>query len=328
MDGASGVAGPGGEGRDLLAGATIVMEDGRAASYAATTGVPRGPRVTGGPSEGTAPTGAAAPPDSAATGLRPLQLYGGGLLIALCLGLLGWITWRERQPAPVTVRPITAGSAAEIRVQVSGAVATPGVYRLLQGDRVEDAVRAAGGLAPNADVAKLNQAQRVRDEQRLDIPFLPPTEASAASVEHASGTTGTSGAAGGTDSTAVGQRDQAGPDDAPEGAAVPAEATRPVAATPRATATPRPAATTRPGATARTTAAAEPSPTLRLDGKLNVNVATQAQLEKLPGIGAVSAQRIIAFRQANGPITSMDQLRAAGIQESILRRAADFIAFD
>jgi competence protein ComEA len=84
--------------------------------------------------------------------------------------------------------------------------------------------------------------------------------------------------------------------------------------------TPRPTATSRPAPTARATAFS--------GGKVNVNTATAAQLEQLPGIGEVSAQRIIAYRQANGRISSLEQLRQAGIGEALLRRAADYLAFD
>src|SRR5436189_1476608 len=152
---------------DLLVGATILVEDARVAVPTSRAG----PSVTLVPA-GTSP--ADAPP--AASGRSPelerLRLYGGGLLVCLCLAMFGWIVWRGREPAPVTIRAAPAGSGAEIKVQVNGAVATPGVYRLLQGDRVEDAIRAAGGLAPDADPNRLNLAQRVRDEQRLDVPFL------------------------------------------------------------------------------------------------------------------------------------------------------------
>ena len=53
---------------------------------------------------------------------------------------------------------------AEIKVQVSGAVVAPGVYDLKAGDRVVDAVAAAGGPADDADADALNLARRLRDE--------------------------------------------------------------------------------------------------------------------------------------------------------------------
>ena len=45
-------------------------------------------------------------------------------------------------------------------------------------------------------------------------------------------------------------------------------------------------------------------------GKLNLNTATQAQLEALPGIGPTYAQAIIAERQRRGGFKSVNELRS------------------
>ncbi|HVA25505.1 MAG TPA: SLBB domain-containing protein, partial [Chloroflexota bacterium] len=52
------------------------------------------------------------------------------------------------RPASPSVTP----APAEIRVYVTGAVARPGVYGLGPDSRVEDAVAAAGGFVPGADM--------------------------------------------------------------------------------------------------------------------------------------------------------------------------------
>ncbi len=57
-----------------------------------------------------------------------------------------------------------------ICVFVCGAVNREGVYELPEGARVIDAVEAAGGFSEDADTAYVNQAEFVRDAQKLRIP--------------------------------------------------------------------------------------------------------------------------------------------------------------
>jgi competence protein ComEA len=53
-------------------------------------------------------------------------------------------------------------------------------------------------------------------------------------------------------------------------------------------------------------------------GPLNLNTATVADLDALPGIGPVLAQRIVDHRTAHGPFTSVDQLdEVSGIGPAI-----------
>ncbi len=44
---------------------------------------------------------------------------------------------------------------------------------------------------------------------------------------------------------------------------------------------------------------------------VNVNVAPVPELDRLPGVGPVIAQRIVAYREQYGPFTSVEQLREA-----------------
>lgn len=68
--------------------------------------------------------------------------------------------------APVT----TAAAASEMVVHVAGAVAVPGVYRLVAGARVIDAVQAAGGVSADANTDAINLAALLADGQRVYVP--------------------------------------------------------------------------------------------------------------------------------------------------------------
>ena len=60
--------------------------------------------------------------------------------------------------------------------------------------------------------------------------------------------------------------------------------------------------------------------------KLELNRATQAELEALPGIGPVLAERIVAWREANGPFVSVEQIMdVEGIGEKKLDELRDSI---
>jgi competence protein ComEA len=173
---------------------------------------------------------------------------------------------RPRRRAPTTTTTtVTTGPAApdasaaspaarvggpRVVVHVAGAVTTPGVVDLARGTRVIDAIEAAGGALPNADLDRLNLAAKVVDGERVLVQHVgdPPAPADpAAGADAASGAT------------------PAGP--------------------------------------------------------LNLNTATQAQLELLPGIGPALAQGILAERAKKGGFRSVNELREVhGIGE---RRFAD-----
>ena len=59
---------------------------------------------------------------------------------------------------------------AVIFVDIKGAVKKPGVYQMKVGDRVKDALDAAGGLTAEADSQKVNLAQRVEDQMVIVVP--------------------------------------------------------------------------------------------------------------------------------------------------------------
>lgn len=60
--------------------------------------------------------------------------------------------------------------------------------------------------------------------------------------------------------------------------------------------------------------------------KVNINTATQAELESLPGIGETTARKIIADRSSNGPFKSVEDLtRVSGIGDKKLSGIIDLI---
>ncbi len=91
-----------------------------------------------------------------------------------------------------------ASAAAEVYVDVDGAVVSPGVYRLKDGARVAQAIDAAGGLAPEADVTGLNRASKVTDGQKIHVPTVGEQQASIAEAGVDGGVSASSGAGGAT----------------------------------------------------------------------------------------------------------------------------------
>ena len=64
----------------------------------------------------------------------------------------------------------TPTSTPDLKVYVSGAVSSPGVYVLREGDRLEDAVAAASGATQGAQLPCINLALRVQDEAQVHVP--------------------------------------------------------------------------------------------------------------------------------------------------------------
>jgi len=93
-----------------------------------------------------------------------------------------------------TARP--SPSPSVIVVDVAGWVGHPGVYEFVQGDRVVDALRRAGGARPGADLTALNLAALLTDGEQVVVGrAVTGGPAPAGSASGAS--TGTSGGTGG-----------------------------------------------------------------------------------------------------------------------------------
>ena len=89
-----------------------------------------------------------------------------------------------------------SSSAAEVYVDVDGAVVKPGVYRLKDGARVSQAIDAAGGLTAEADVTVLNRASKITDGQKIYVPTVGEQQTAAAGGSSASTTPGTGSSSG------------------------------------------------------------------------------------------------------------------------------------
>ena len=135
-----------------------------------------------------------------------------------------------------------------IVVDVKGAVQLPGIYTLDQGSRVDDAIRAAGGLSEKADPNQLNFAMILHDEMLIYAP-----------VEGEE-----------IDDLVVGGSHPATPQQAGG----------------------------------------------ENGGLININNATEQELETLNGIGPSKAASIITYREENGPfLTIEDLMNVSGIGE-------------
>lgn len=92
--------------------------------------------------------------------------------VVILAGLLLALFYREEneEPIQIIVPTSTPHTPQGVKVHVIGAVRSPGLYDLKEGDRVEDAVRAAGGPVPEAALERINLAARLRDGQQLKVP--------------------------------------------------------------------------------------------------------------------------------------------------------------
>jgi len=183
---------------------------------------------------------------------RMTVLVGLGVMLVAAVGLFA-IRWR--QPAEITLQPPPATlTPAPIRVYVSGAVNHPDVYSLPAGTINRDAISAAGGALPEADLNRVNLAQPLSDGQQIYVPRVGEVIA----VEPSAG------------------------------------AAAPV-----------------------------------LTGPVNINTATQAQLEALPHIGPAIAGRIIQYREEHGPFARIEDIQnVPGIGPATFDDIKDLITVD
>ena len=169
----------------------------------------------------------------------------------------------------------TENPEGRLRVYVAGEVDRPGVYPLLEGDRLVDAVKAAGGPTDAADLEMVNLAARVEDEGYY---YIPPIEE-------------VPDAGKGADAATAAGSEPGFPVLSPNASAM----------------------------TADGRSGGSQGELVETSGLINLNTATQAELETLPGIGPARSRAIIAYREQNGPYIAVEEITAvSGIGQGTL----------
>ena len=90
--------------------------------------------------------------------------------------------------AGTEVRSTSTSTTVAICVQVIGAVRNPGVYQIPRGSRVFQALEAAGGAGPEADLEAVNLAAPVADGSQIVVPRVGEGPAAGAVAAGKSGT--------------------------------------------------------------------------------------------------------------------------------------------
>ena len=135
-----------------------------------------------------------------------------GTSVVWALLFAAYLLFGQRRPAaqpieilpPPTVTPasiIETPTPARLRVYVSGAVVSPGVYRLPPDSLVEDAIDMAGGATSDADLVAVNLAHPLVDGEQIYVPVQgeaapPPVSSSQPSTQQKASTDSDSSAPG------------------------------------------------------------------------------------------------------------------------------------
>jgi len=225
---------------------------------------------------------------------------------------------QTRTSKPESVGPFpgegSTPSATPLVVHIAGEVMKPGVYEFSLEARVQDALRKAGGPKKSADLNAVNLAAFLEDGQKIEVPSKtilaanpsPPAEENAPAADEGSTPSAPTGAysAASTDEeifapipelspreTKPKTRDSEKPKRAKKAAAKP----KVLPEVPRAT-------------TAQGGESQNADPKYFEKKPLNLNTATQEQLELLPGVGPSTAKKILDARKAKGGFKSVEEI--------------------
>ena len=232
------------------------------------------------------------------------------LLMVAGSGLLGYFLKQVYQPLkePVVERaPITAGSeksgidrenreeetVENIKIYIVGCVNKPGVVTLEKGNVIEDAIRLAGGATQEADLDNINLAYRLEDNTMLRI--RGKTAAVVKNTAQPENKTKTVAPA--SDSKAK------TPDVLNSGVDIISDSLGAVISDEQVKA----------GGNGK-------------NNLVNINTATQAELEGLPNVGPATAKAIIEYRQKNGGFKKVtDLMKITGIKQKTFDKIKDHI---
>jgi competence protein ComEA len=177
----------------------------------------------------------------------------------------------------------------EIVVHVTGAVKKPGVYHFQSGMRLYQAVEKAGGFTQDADKEALNLADLLQDADQLNIPTRAQVKQNVAPITVLAPQTA--------------RATKTAPATPGKGRVL-GKTTPPIvtALAPKETRSASPPAAEEPE---------KPDTKLRKpgDGVVHLNSATAEDLQRLPGVGEVMAEKILAYRQEIGKFTAIEQLK-------------------
>lgn len=175
----------------------------------------------------------------------------------------------------------------KILVHITGEVNNPGVVALNEGARIVDAINAGGGTTPKADISKVNLVFVLDDGMKVNIPNSDDLKNNS-DFEYI---TMSSGDGGRDDYTSSYGSNSSG-----------------------------------------TSSSSANSPsygtgTSKKYDVVNINTATQTELETLPGIGPSLALKIINYRKENGKFSSIDQIKnVSGIGDSKFAELKGYIS--
>ena len=87
----------------------------------------------------------------------------------LAVGLSGFLILKPHKAEAITPVVTSIVAPPMLVIDIQGEVKTPGVYELPINSRVNDAIKAAGGAKPNADLSFINQARLIKDGEQIYI---------------------------------------------------------------------------------------------------------------------------------------------------------------